>query len=1378
MKKINLLKIKAIFMILLMLSLTFYTSIVFKNLNSNNLVKESNLETKYKFNYFDFIKQPIIQDVSAQDKVCCQKTRQSSEFQGASCIYTEETNCDLSAGSPVATSCEQTDYCKPITCINSNGQCEDNVEAAVCLALGGIARNGPSSEIAQCRQGCCNLPSGSSLITQAQCADAVRSYPNLQLSTVFDENIQDEQLCIQQSQGTEEGCCVLPDQCSFGTRSECSGGDFKLNTLCSYSPLGCPVTEKQHTECYQGKVYWYDSDGNRENVYGFTYRQDGQVVKSGEAGSCELDNQGLNNVLQCGNCEYNLGTVCDEATSGFTSQLPSNLQDKVTNQCKSLACTDLEQSKKDTSGNDINPWMSVDRRENGESWCEYQSKTGNGDDLVGSRHYLHRCVDGKEIVEGCDERRAGTTKSICIQNTLPGELIGENQDDRTYARCVPNSWEQCLQANVETLNCGLTQSEANQQYYSLYPLTPRTVHNLQVYIDSGPCKDIKQDDPQYAECVMKTACRKKTCDEEVIGTCYFNQDVGLCAPNVPPGTLGKEAEYEELSNGDTIGFSFDTKMYLAESTDLGANPEFKEDCVAGCNYDLSSFANAWNSYCTSLGDLGAGYNLIGKYSKLGFWHGGPFNQNGDVDFDEDAQAEGVTTEPFSSYTHNEEPLTGNIYALLDVLNNLRVAHLEQLRDSDFSKNYWGRVGTWLVAGGVVGGIVVLASIYVPVVGLISAEIVATSIQFLSFIPQLLVAVIAIVVVYLFLNLFFGAEQADLTYKLQCKPYSPPSRGQDCEICNDKSKFRECTEYLCNSLGKACEFKEDTENPEENIGVCFWEDQGDTLPVVIEPLPISPMELTDFIVTPSTTGRQGGYAFRETLRSFESVDIGVRTLKYDQQTRRLLNTTAECKISRNINFNYETEGQLISSGLRNEHKITIPIATTGIGPNEDRIELETGRENVFYIKCESVNGVVNTNSYFVKMRLDLGPDLSPPLITGFNLQDNSYLRYNLNQTNLILYYEDQTGVANAQIGITGGCKYSEQDESYLLMENNMTCSTTKLTSGPNQGKFTCSTNLILNPNQDNTFYFRCRDVSERRNPNVQSKSLTLRASDALLITSKSPEGDVLTTKTNLTLTTSQGAESGKSTCYYAGGIKEFVTRDLTFSASGIKFTSTNSDNHETKLSLQNEEDYLYYVWCRDIAGNEAKDVIEFRTTTPDLIIEDVSPNEQTFYTDKIQLKVVTSGGIHGDGDSTCSYNGDINGYFNEGKTTSQDRTTHVKNVTLVSSGITYNVDITCSDQYKSVTEPIEFTVNYAAFPQIIRLFRQQNVLNILLNNPAECRYSLTNANFNFNQTTTKMISSNNNLQHSVQISSSVIYIKCKDIRTNNIGPASGSYKVYP
>src|SRR3989344_4183403 len=254
MKKINLLKIKAIFMILLMLSLTFYTSIVFKNLNSNNLVKESNLETKYKFNYFDFIKQPIIQDVSAQDKVCCQKTKQSSEFQGASCIYTEETNCDLSAGSPVATSCEQTDYCKPITCINSNGQCEDNVEAAVCLALGGIARNGPSSEIAQCRQGCCNLPSGSSLITQAQCADAVRSYPNLQLSTVFDENIQDEQLCIQQSQGTEEGCCVLPDQCSFGTRSECSGGDFKLNTLCSYSPLGCPVTEKQHTECYQGKV--------------------------------------------------------------------------------------------------------------------------------------------------------------------------------------------------------------------------------------------------------------------------------------------------------------------------------------------------------------------------------------------------------------------------------------------------------------------------------------------------------------------------------------------------------------------------------------------------------------------------------------------------------------------------------------------------------------------------------------------------------------------------------------------------------------------------------------------------------------------------------------------------------------------------------------------------------------------------------------------------------------------------------------------------------------------------------------------------------------------------------------------------------------------
>ena len=314
-------------MILLIISLTFYTSIAFRNLNANEPLNKDNLESKKKFNYLEFIKQPFIQDVDAQDKICCQKTKINSEFQGASCVYTELEKCDLSQGNdPVATSCEQTDYCKPITCIDQNGQCKDNVEAAVCISLGGVARNGPSSEIGQCRLGCCNLPSGSSLITQSQCADAVKSFPNLQLSSVFDETIQDEQQCIQQSQGTEEGCCVLPDSCSFGIRSSCSsqGGEFKLNMLCSYSALGCPVTEKHHTQCYQGKVYWYDSSNNRENIYGTTYKQDGQVVPASQ--SCPLNHQTLNNNLQCGNCEYSLGTICDDATPEFKSRLPRELQ--------------------------------------------------------------------------------------------------------------------------------------------------------------------------------------------------------------------------------------------------------------------------------------------------------------------------------------------------------------------------------------------------------------------------------------------------------------------------------------------------------------------------------------------------------------------------------------------------------------------------------------------------------------------------------------------------------------------------------------------------------------------------------------------------------------------------------------------------------------------------------------------------------------------------------------------------------------------------------------------------------------------------------------------------------------------------------------------
>jgi len=248
---------------------------------------------------------------------------------------------------------------------------------------------------------------------------------------------------------------------------------------------------------------------------------------------------------------------------------------------------------------------------NGESFCLYDSQSGQGRDLVGSGHSLQRCDNGVLKPEFCDDRR----KTICVQNEVPRNLIDPNDKNKqpsTFASCIPNDWQLCLAANSDNENCGVED--------------PKGVYNS-LYGEGGPCKDLKKDNDQYNSCVNKLVCRKEACENQAVGYCYFNANVGLCAPSVPPGTLGIEEKYEELSDGNKIGFSFDPIMFFAEKSSLGGNPEWGEDCVAGCDVNTREFADRWNSYCKGLGDLGANYNVVGYYNKLGLFHNGPINND-------------------------------------------------------------------------------------------------------------------------------------------------------------------------------------------------------------------------------------------------------------------------------------------------------------------------------------------------------------------------------------------------------------------------------------------------------------------------------------------------------------------------------------------------------------------------------------------------------------------------------------------------------------------------------------------------------------------------------------------------------------------------------
>ena len=408
----KLIKTKALLQIFLIISLSFYSSLSFAALNQP--LDSKNLDNREdKVTYFDLIKQDFLPSVDAAQKVCCEKTKTTSDFQGESCVFADINDCEtnkLGGGeySKEAVACEQTDYCG-LNCCIKDGVCQDKVERGKCELNKGQVLAGECSSQDICKVGCCNLPSGASLTTNAQCANTVKNFPGLDLSKVFDPSITDAATCVARSRGTDEGCCVLNNECLFGTRKQCNdrGGNedsFKLGKICS-GFSSCLATPKSSTTCYQNKVYWVDSRGQRENIYGFEYSSSGQVVKPGEQGSCALtyDASGkVVNDLNCGNCDYSLGSVCQTADDKFLTRLKnSNIEGKerVKHQCVPLYCETTQKSKLNSEGKPINPWMDGERRENGESWCEYEGKTGEGKDLVGSRQYVHKCLNGREIID-------------------------------------------------------------------------------------------------------------------------------------------------------------------------------------------------------------------------------------------------------------------------------------------------------------------------------------------------------------------------------------------------------------------------------------------------------------------------------------------------------------------------------------------------------------------------------------------------------------------------------------------------------------------------------------------------------------------------------------------------------------------------------------------------------------------------------------------------------------------------------------------------------------------------------------------------------------------------------------------------------------------
>ena len=347
--------------------------------------------------------------------------------------------------------------CKLGTCFDEDsGTCAEKSTKAECESDGGRWLDDPNGNVAECKKACCVIGAQvKPLVTEREC-DKIGERSGI--DTVFRSGITNELSCLALAEQDVEGACVFESAsvktCVFETKREClgDGGASFPGVLCTHEDVGVDYEKQATTGCYEDKVYWFDSEGNRENIFegmSESAKKDswnnGRVKPASE--SCEISegNNPLKNQATCGNCNRFTGSAC--GTPGENDKKIAG-SDFV---CKDIRCIDSRGKA----------------RENGESWCEYQGQVGidsgsgysggiagilyqtgpkegflRAVDTPGSSHFRATCIDGEIQKDRCGN---GYRNHICVEERFERD----NGKEVSTASCVTNLWQLCLNYNSQ-----------------------------------------------------------------------------------------------------------------------------------------------------------------------------------------------------------------------------------------------------------------------------------------------------------------------------------------------------------------------------------------------------------------------------------------------------------------------------------------------------------------------------------------------------------------------------------------------------------------------------------------------------------------------------------------------------------------------------------------------------------------------------------------------------------------------------------------------------------------------------------------------------------------------------------------------------------------
>ncbi len=1120
--------------------------------------------------------------IRGKDKSICQ------EYPLSEC----SSKCD---GSCYQTTRENVLECKIGTCYDSNlGTCQERSPKQECESRGGRWFDDDAGNIRECQKACCIV--GEDVIPLITARECNKISEVSGIKTIYRPEINNELSCLVLARTKSEGACAFSDndekKCRFITKGECNSinGDFYENYLCTNPSLGIGYKKQATVKCVEGEdeIYWFDSEGNRENIYDANIGKswnDGLVLSKED--SCKLgDNNPLKNQGICGNCNRFLGSVCGKKTTD--EKLKDNGKDVV---CRDIRCID-------SNGN---------KRENGENWCEYQGAIGldkgsggfdRAVDTPGSRHFRAVCVDGEVQKDTCADYR----NEVCIEE----QNKREDGNIISSAACVTNLWQLCFSYNTE--------------------IGEKKGEERRIAIE-------KRND----KCLKNPMCSVKKVD------IADNFKFDLCVPKFPPGfDLNRNADAGELS----CAFANQkcTVIYVKELS--GWKIKVNKGCLE------QRFAEQMNDLCMSLGDCGASVNYLGDFGlmdsnykvynspKLGENYLSKIEKYSEVVNGQFAQ---INATAYLNAIGGIEKLRGNfddptpeglfvggaisgalgslllISAKLGVATPILSVTTTTASGASVALSAFGGA----LAGAAIGFAVTSLLIQITGVGagldpaitwaligagtlgggLAGAALLSSS-GFSSFGAGLfggviglgplglIILVVVIIVIAIFAALGIG-DTEEKVVEFQCQPWQPKLGGNDCGKCGSDGYV--CSKYACQSLGQTCELINEGTNEEKCVD-------------------ISPNDVSSPLIEPWKEALSQGYKYDDTSdRGFKIVgeDNDGCVKAYSNLLFGInLNEPGQCKYD--IEHKNKYDDMQFEFGARNlfltNHSMLFSVPDlTSLGING--YDPNRRADYNFYVRCIDKKGNgKNSAEYVVNLCVKPGEDKSPPIVTGRSPL-SEFVKFDAISLNAGVFTNEPAE-----------CKWSLENKDYDRMENKFNCENDIQDRNSLFG-WECDATFPIKEDES-SFYVKCKDQpwlagneTGRRNEMKEPYRFVVKKTKTKLnIDSIEPNDLTLSFGTKiatveLVVKTSGGIDNGKAEC------KLFE--------SPMQITFRNE--HKQTFNQITAGDYEFNIKCTDLAGNEAEGTARFKVE-----LDDKPPVVTRAYDNDGSLVIVT------DEDAKCSY----------------------------------------------------------------------------------------------------------------------------------------------